>query len=195
MPTTHPRTIHDADAFAAGLEDVLTFTEQDEADRVADLAEADFQERLRATDRNLQSNRAKPMEETLYDRMALVAETCSSGPVEYDVSDVVAWFERATAMSTRAPRLGIDTVQKIHRVELVPNAPFRDAYLSRIGSEDGDRLLGRIAVSMDAPRETTWVRKLLGLEENDGTVRMFIDREHAEALAVAMRLDPYLCGV
>ena len=194
-----------AEGYVSDLEEAvagaITLLEREDAAREIELAEQDFAERVAGT--SAERTRRWTQDQRLEARMDLVAEACTSGPMEYDYADVRAWYDRADRVARDAgiedpapPRLGVETLMEIRRVEIVPNAPFRDAYLQQVGSEDEDVKLSRLAQALGGePEETTWVRRLLGLEPHGEAVRIFIDHDHAVALCHALKLDPYTCGI
>lgn len=118
----------------------------------------------------------------------------------YSTADVLGWIKRALEMGAAVPRIGGDTVERVYRGELVPNAIFREeverrgvgmkALADRIGMERADGC----HVTRDLARQLGMETTLASRGYQD-TLRVFVTYDQALALAKALDLEPYECGV
>lgn len=157
-------------------------------------------------------------EERLLHTCRLISEACGTIPPtkepRYPAVEVLGWFARAVAEGCEVPVVGGRNMARLFRVELVPNARFRERFehlrdeegltpmalgervgMTRWGKRDGQRV--RIG-------DATAVERALGITSkgevaDDGTeyrtMRLFLDYDLAVTFADALGLDYFAVGV
>lgn len=122
-----------------------------------------------------------------------------TGERRYSAAEVVGWFDRAIELDISPPRLYPRDVEGLCRLEVVPNARIREA------AEDRDVFIAAVArkISGDGSKQpdTTYAQRLLGAVPTSAsngyapTLRLFMDYEHAVAMADVLDLDYHEIGV
>lgn len=118
----------------------------------------------------------------------------------YSYEDVLGWLAHAVELGAALPRIGGDTVERIYRAELIPNAIFREKLAARI--RDGRETMKGFAQKVDFVNgDERNLQRALGMDTSPGraeyppTLRLFISYDQALAFAKALELHPTDCGV
>jgi hypothetical protein len=142
---------------------------------------------------------------------ALLADACgvdpTTGVLRYQPADVLGWIARAVDMGCERPGLGPTTIERVHRLTLVPNVRLRQRYEQLVADEE---LTARdLALHVGATREiggdvvgdATRVERMLGVRTIPGSrgsrpfLRLFVSYDQAVRLATTLGVPYHLAGV
>lgn len=157
---------------------------------------------------------------------AAIAEACGNdltGQPRYTVEDVLGWIARAVELGAGIPVFGPRTVERVFRLELVPNAILRERFqaqcpdrplaiteASHMGAEVHQGMTaGGLAKALGFTRtingtplgDGTAVERLLGLRTTSGrpghapTLRLFIPYDLAVRIADVLDVNYHDLGV
>lgn len=117
----------------------------------------------------------------------------------FTADELLAWADHAVELECNPPKFGEDLLPQLVHLEQVPNAPFRERLETLLEEEDGEATLAVIArrvdfTSGDEP-DTTRVKRVLGMERNGVSVRLFIPYDLGVAFMRALGMTPHQAGV